>query len=161
KNARDFSERKRGRVTVAAPPLLSSVMVPQAIKEFEKDYPGIKIVLADVTTERILEMVGQGEADIGVGTFGLGDAQVDPSLILKDSLMAFCRKDSELAKLRTISWQNLPGQPLIFLSRDSGIRRLADSILEQSGLSLIPKFEVAHVTTALSLVIAGLGVAVL
>jgi DNA-binding transcriptional LysR family regulator len=161
KNAREFSERKKGRVTVAAPPLLSSVMVPQAIREFEKDYPGIKIVLADVTTERILEMVGQGEADIGVGTFGLGDAQVDASLILKDSLLAFCRKDTELATLRTISWQNLPGQPLIFLSRASGIRRLADSMLEQTGLSLNPKFEVAHITTALSLVIAGLGVAVL
>lgn len=161
RNARDFSERRKGRVIVAAPPLLSSVMVPQAIKEFEKEYPGIRIVLADVTTERIVEMVSQGEADIGVGTFGAGDAQIDASFVLKDSLLAFCKKDSELSKLRTISWSDLPEQPLILLSRDSGIRRMADSMLQQSDLSLIPKFEVAHITTALSLVVAGLGVAVL
>jgi DNA-binding transcriptional LysR family regulator len=161
KNARDFSERRKGRVIVAAPPLLSSVMVPQAIKEFEKEYPGIKIVLADVTTERIIEMVSQGEADIGVGTFGTGDGQVDASLVVKDSLLAFFRKESELAKLRTTSWRDLREQPVILLSRDSGIRRLADSMLQQSNLSLIPKFEVAHITTALSLVIAGLGVAIL
>jgi DNA-binding transcriptional LysR family regulator len=160
KNARDFSERRKGRVIVAAPPLLSSVMVPQAIKEFEKEYPGIKIVLADVTTERIIEMVSQGEADIGVGTFA-GDGQVDASLVVKDSLLAFFRKESELAKLRTTSWRDLREQPVILLSRDSGIRRLADSMLQQSDVSIIPKFEVAHITTALSLVIAGLGVAIL
>ena len=161
KNARDFSDRRKGRVIIAAPPLLSSVMVPQAIKEFEKEYPGIKIVLADVTTERIVEMVSQGEADIGVGTFGAGDGQVDASLVLKDSLLAFFKKDSELAKRQTTSWGDLREQPVILLSRDSGIRRLADSMLQQSDLSLIPKFEVAHITTALSLVIAGLGVAIL
>jgi DNA-binding transcriptional LysR family regulator len=161
RGAHEFSQRRKGRVVVAAPPLLAAVMLPFAIVEFERDYPGIKIVLADVATERIIEMVRSGEADLGVGTFPNCDAEVDSSLVLRDSLLVFCARTSDLARLRTVSWRDLLDQPLITLTRDSGIRTLIEAGLQQSGTSIEPKFEVSHITTALSLMDAGLGIAVL
>jgi DNA-binding transcriptional LysR family regulator len=160
-SAHEFSQKRKGRVVVAAPPLLAAVILAKAIKEFEKQHPAIKVVLADVPTDRILEMIRIGEADIGVGTFPPNESEMDCTLILKDSLLAFCCAGSELSRLRTVSWADLDEQSLILLNRDSGIRVLAEGAMKQSGLSVNPKFEVRHITSALSLVDAGLGIAIL
>ena len=39
RNARDLSERKRGRIVVAAPPLLAAMIVPAAIAEYNAPFP--------------------------------------------------------------------------------------------------------------------------
>ena len=50
-NANDLAERRRGRITVAAPPLLAAAILPEAIAEMRERYPGIRIALtgADFT----------------------------------------------------------------------------------------------------------------
>ena len=42
RNAHELAERKRGRVIVAAPPLLASAVVPRAIADFRNKYPASK-----------------------------------------------------------------------------------------------------------------------
>ena len=55
RNARDLSERKRGRIVVAAPPLLAAMIVPGAIAEYNKSFPGIDVGLIDARNDQILE----------------------------------------------------------------------------------------------------------
>src|SRR5580692_5033636 len=43
RHAHELAERKRGRVIVAAPPLLASAVVPRAIVDFRNKYPGIEV----------------------------------------------------------------------------------------------------------------------
>jgi DNA-binding transcriptional LysR family regulator len=60
-----------------------------------------------------------------------------------------------------VSWGELAGLPLITLTRESGIRVLVEVGYETAQVPLKPAYQVAHITTALALVEAGLGVAVL
>jgi DNA-binding transcriptional LysR family regulator len=67
----------------------------------------------------------------------------------------FC---SPCERSATLTLQN---EPLITLTRDSGIRLLVEVAYESVGIPLVPAYEVSQITTALALVEARLGVAVL
>ena len=157
----ELAERKRGRLTVAAPPLLAAVVLPQAIAEFRRRFPGISVQIADVGTEQIIESVRNGKADCGIGTFQPSEEGIERVALVRDSLMLFCDEASPLNGSEPVCWSELADYPLVTLTRDSGIRLLVEVGFESCELPLKPAFEVAQVTTAIALVEAGLGVAVL
>lgn len=74
--------------------------------------------------------------------------------------MLFCSPASRFAGT-AVAWRELQGEPLITLTRDSGIRLLIEVAYETVGMPLLPAYEVSQITTALALVEARLGVAVL
>lgn len=160
-NARELADRRRGRIRIAAPPLLAAVILPLAIAEFRRRHPGISIEVADVGTERIMDYVLTGRVDCGLGTFPSGEDGVERVVLMRDSLMLFCAGDDRFSDTNDVPWSHLVGQPLITLTSDSGIRLLVEVGYETAQLPLKPAFEVSLITTALALVEAGLGVAVL
>lgn len=157
----ELAERRRGRLRIAAPPLLAAVVLPQAIAEFRKRFPGISIQLADVGTEQIVESVRNGKADCGLGTFSPAEEGIERLPLVRDSLMVFCDHRSPFNGAISVRWRELEDQPLITLTRDSGIRLLVEIGFETSQIPLKPAYEVTQVTTAIALVEAGLGIAVL
>jgi DNA-binding transcriptional LysR family regulator len=161
RNARDLASRRRGRIVVAAPPLLAANVLPSAIRDFAKDYPDIAIALVDAPTLSIVDTVRSGGADCGVGTFAAGENGIERVSLMRDRLQLFCRDDSPFARTRAVRWIELAGQPLIALTRDSAIRRLMEIGVESAELQLAPSYEVHQIATALGMVQAGLGVAVL
>ncbi|WP_245316507.1 LysR family transcriptional regulator [Mesorhizobium wenxiniae] len=160
-NVRDLAARRRGRIRVAAPPLLSSVILPQAIAAFHNDFPGITIELIDKGTEEIVASVAAGNADCGLGTFSPTDEGIERTLLMRDNLMLFCPEGHPVLEKAAVSWTDLRDLPLIALTRSSGIRLLVDMATEAAELSAKPAFEVSLITTALALVEAKLGVSVL
>lgn len=156
-----IAERRRGRLRVAAPPLLAAVVLPQAIAEFRRLYPGISVQVADISTEQIVESVRDGRADCGLGTFQAGEEGIERAVLMRDNLMLFCSDRSAFKARKAVRWSELADQPLIALTRESGIRLLTEVGFETVQLPLHPAFEVTHITTALALVEAELGIAVL
>ncbi|MDZ5697865.1 LysR family transcriptional regulator [Chelativorans sp. M5D2P16] len=160
-NAQDILERRRGRIRVAAPPLLAAAVLPLAMAEFRARFPGVAVELIDVGTNEIVESVRTGKADCGLGTFPPGQDGVERIGLIRDNLMLFCAYDNPFAAASTVRWRDLDGHPLITLTRESGIRLLVEIGYENAQIALKPLYEVSHITTALALVEAGLGVSVL
>ncbi|HMN70348.1 MAG TPA: LysR substrate-binding domain-containing protein [Rhodoblastus sp.] len=161
RNARDLAGRKRGRVVVAAPPLLAAAVLPQAIVEFSSQYPDVQIVVVDAPTTSIVDTVRSGGADCGIGTFPAGESGIQQIALMRDRLLLFCRADSPFAEAASVRWSDLHRRPLVTLSPTSAIRRLVEIGFETAQIALTPAYEVHQIVTALSLVKAGLGVAVL
>jgi DNA-binding transcriptional LysR family regulator len=161
RNAHELAERKRGKVTVAAPPLLSAGILPWAIADFRRQYPGIQVSVLEARADEIVEHVRSGSADCGFGTFRSGEDGIDATPLTTDSLALFCASSSPLADKKRMTWNELANLPLLTLTRDSGIRLLVEFGFEAAQIPLNPAYEVSYVTTALAMVEAGLGVAVL
>ncbi len=161
RNVQDLVARKRGRLVVAAPPLLAATLVPRAIAGFRRDYPGVQVGLVDVPTDQILARVRSGEADLGIGTFVGPEEGLDVHAMVEDELQVFCPARHPFLKQAQVGWRDLRGERLIGLSRASGIRALIDGVFERLAMPPTFAYEVAQITTALALVEAGLGVAVL
>jgi DNA-binding transcriptional LysR family regulator len=115
----------------------------------------------EARTDQIVERVRRGEADLGVGTFPADEDGVGRTLLIRDRLVVFCSRKSDLAARRKMTWSDLDGYDLITLTRESGIRFLVELGLHAHERQARPAFEVSQVTTAVALVEAGLGIAVL
>ncbi len=162
RDARDLSEKKRGRIVIAAPPLLAAMIVPAAIADFNAAFPGIDVGLVDARNDQILDRLRAGEADLAIGTFDERADGIRREVLAQDALALFCAPFSALAKKRRVRWADLRDQKLIMLTRDSSIRALTERTLAQAGLEAgKPLYEVSQITTAVMLAEAGLGVTVL
>jgi len=96
-NARDLADRRRGRLVVAAPPLLAALIVPGAIADYKKRFPGIEVTVVDAQTNVIVDRVRSGEADCGIGTFAEAEEGIRRETIFEDALMAWCSPQSQCA----------------------------------------------------------------
>ncbi len=161
KGVHELADRRRGRLRVAAPPLLAAVVLPRAIAEFQKRFSGISVQLLDVGTEQIVESVRSGKADCGLGTFSPAEDGIERMSLVRDSLMVFCHDQSPLSTMEKVGWRDLEDLPLVTLTRDSGIRLLVEVGFEMTEIPFRPAYEVSQVATAIALVEAGLGAAVL
>ncbi len=159
RNAQDLSERKRGRIVVAAPPLLAAMIAPAAIAEYNTAFPGIDVGLIDARNDQILEKLRSGEADCAIGTFDDREDGIRREVLAQDVLTLFCPPSSPLAKLKRVRWRDLRDHRLIMLTRDSNVRALVDRALGEIGGK--PLYEVSQMTTAIMLAEAGLGPTVL
>jgi DNA-binding transcriptional LysR family regulator len=160
-NARDLADRKRGRLVVAAPPLLAALIVPGAVADYRKRFPAIEVSVIDAQTNIIVDKVRSGEADCGIGTFAEAEEGIRREILFEDALMAWCPAQSQCARSSRLAWKDLPAGQLIAMTRDSRIRFLVDQAYQSIGQTVRPAYEVSHMTTAIMMVEAGLGVAVL
>jgi DNA-binding transcriptional LysR family regulator len=160
-NARDLADRRRGRLVVAAPPLLAALIVPGAVADYKRRFPAIEISVVDAQTNVIVDKVRSGEADCGIGTFAEAEEGIRRERLFEDALMAWCPAQSACARSSRLAWKDLPTGQLIAMTRDSRIRFLVDQAYQSTGQTVRPAYEVSHMTTAIMMVEAGLGVAVL
>lgn len=156
----DLAQRRRGHVAIACAPLLAQVLLPGLVASFARRHPGIKVSLIDVPTDRIVEKTRSGEADLGVGTFAESEAGLARARLFGDALMLFAPRGPKTPR-KAASWAEIADAPLIALTRESGLRALVERGFASLNREARPVFEVAQVATALALVQAGLGIAVL
>lgn len=157
---RDLASRKRGRVRIAAPPLLATILLPKVIREFHASHPDVTVAILDLAPKNLAECVRAGQADCAIGTFAAGFPGVERTHLVRDDLAAYFPAGATPPPAR-LRWKDLGARPLVTLTSESGLRRVIETGFEAAGLAFDPAFEVTNVATALSLVEAGLGYTVL
>lgn len=158
---RELAERQSGVVTLACIPTAAFYFLPTVIKEYNREYPKIRIRILDLSGNEGLESVMRGEADFGINITGGQQPEVDFLPLIDDPFVLACRRDHELAQRERVSWRELEPFRLIGVGRSSSNRMLLDHAL--ADLTWRPRwfYEVQHLSTSLGLVEAGLGVSVL
>jgi DNA-binding transcriptional LysR family regulator len=161
---RQLSDRRSGRFAVATSPLLAATLLPALLASFRDRFPGIEVDLLDLPVDGVAKAVREGQADFGVCTADqemVGMAGMVATTLYQDRLMLACLADHPLAGRKEVRWANLAGEPLALLRHGSGLRTLVERGFAEAGEPLVPAFQVAHVSTAVGLVEAGLAVAIL
>jgi LysR family transcriptional regulator, carnitine catabolism transcriptional activator len=158
---RQLTGLRRGIVRIAALPSLAAELLPLTIHEFRQRYPGIMVEIRDVVAESVVESVRREDVDFGVGTRMRMDREITGSPLLEDRLCAFAPLGHLLARRDSVNLRDLVQHPLILTARDSSVRDILDRALRSEKLLLLPAFEVNYMSTAIGLVRAGLGIAVL
>ncbi|RUL61442.1 LysR family transcriptional regulator [Dyella dinghuensis] len=153
-------ERKRGKVRVAAVPTLSASLMPACIADCARAYPELTIQLHDQAQTLVLDSVRGGEVDFGIAIDPPESGEFDGETIMRDPFCLACRPDHPFAKLKTIAWEKLQGQPLILLDYSSGSRPLIDATLRKYGVEAHVVQQTGHTYTAFRMVEAGLGITI-
>lgn len=155
----DRASHKRGRITVAATPSLSSDWLPRRLAEFHLTHPDIDLRMHDATTERCLDMVGRSEADFCICAQRASEAEFDNILLFKERYYLICPSDDPLAKGREVKLSDLKGRHFVHMVRTGTVRRQMIPLLESAQVS-DSGLEVANFGTVAGLVGAGFGISI-
>ena len=157
-----IGERQSGQITIASIPTAVTYFLPRVIRQFNLQYPLIRLRVLDRTPQEALECVVHGEAEFGINMIGSTETDVKFTHLLDDPYVLACHRGHPLASKKRVSWRDLEGYPLIRIGRaNNGNRALLDSALTKANVRLDWFYEVNNLTTALGLVDAGLGASVL
>jgi DNA-binding transcriptional LysR family regulator len=160
-SAGDFKDLRRGLVAVAAVPSVAAKLLPQAIAEFSRSYPGISVRFTDAVAKNIVDLITTGQVDFGIGSQIRQDDNVATRYLFSESICMFVTKKHAWAKRRQVKLREVSAQELILTEKDTSVRFILERALEQQGLFPRFHYETNHMSTALGMVVAGLGVAVL
>lgn len=149
---------RTGTVRVAAPQLMSCTLLPEVIATFTGHHPGVQIRLADSPVENVATRVLSGEADLGIGPERDPNPHIETTLLFELPFMAVMRSDHPLAGHKSVRWADLTGHPLISLGSEFAERLAAD--LHRTARDLSVDSKVSFMTTAFSMVNAGMGMTV-
>ncbi|UHL62918.1 LysR family transcriptional regulator [Paralcaligenes sp. KSB-10] len=155
----DLAAQRRGVVTVACVPSAAYYFLPAVIAKFTKSYPQIRVRILDESANTVLNAVINRQADFGINFIGTQEADLEFEPVFTERFVLAVHKDHHLSKRRKVRWEELCDERFMSVGKSSGNRVLIDSALAQSARRPSSFFEVAHVSSLLGLVEAGLGVA--
>lgn len=158
---RELSELRRGTVSIAVTPTLGEIVLPAAVERFRLAHPGIRVVVDDCSPDQFVSRITGEQVDFGIGTPEEAAADVNTTSLISDHLALVCRKDHPLASKSSLRWADLQGHPVITVRPGYGIRPLIDRSAAAAGIRLDVATEVSYLSTALWMVEAGQGVAIM
>jgi LysR family carnitine catabolism transcriptional activator len=160
-HARDLSTHHRGTVTVGALPSVAAGLLPQAIAGLARAHDRIVVRVRDAVAARLVELVKGGDVDFGIGCLVRPDPDVAAEPLFTDRLAAFLPAGHALARRRGLRLRDLGPHPLILTGQDTSVRQLLERTLADQRLPMQIVQEVTYMSTAIGMVEAGLGVAIL
>jgi len=158
---KDMSKHAKGSFTLACVPTMAAHILPSLIREYSKSFPQNRIRLLDATSYEVRDFVLNSQAELGIGIHGEQHPDVIETHLFDDPLMFFCRDSNPLSKMQSVTWSDMSGADLIVVSNLTATRVFMDYQLAKRGISLSGSYEVQHHATAISLVAAGVGCAIL
>ena len=92
------------------------------LKEYREQYPRVTVILEERTPERVWEMVSQGRLSVGLTRPVLAHEALGLSTLLlcKERLCAAVPLVHPWAKLPSLPWRKLAGEPVVLLARREG-----------------------------------------
>lgn len=138
--------------------------LPRVLRDYRRHRRGIKLTLFERASEAQLAMLMRGEIDAGLIRLPLAD--LPPSLttvtLVREPLMVALPRTHRLARKRPLHLAALSGEPLIMFPRAvaPGLYDLIMGLGRGAGAAFTIAQEAGQIQTIVSLVAAGLGLAI-
>lgn len=158
---RELATLERGRVTLAITPTLAAFLLPDAMRAFNEQHPGVRVLVNDCAPDQFVSRIIGEHVDFGIGTPERPGPEVEVQRLMRDHLAVVCRDDHPLAKARVVRWSDLGGHPVITVRPGYGVRPLIDGTAAEAGVALDVVNEVSFLSTAIWMTAAGMGASIM
>lgn len=135
--------------------------LPQVTESFRTRHPDIVLHVYDGPAGQVREFVRTGKAEFGITVAGVDIWDLDVELLTRDNFVVACPATHPLAGQPFATWQDFGSQPMIRVSDPTGSWTLLEDALRGRRETPHWRYEVRQIFTALGLVAAGTGLAVL
>ena len=154
----DLKALRRGVVRVSAPQLMACTLLPEVIAAFRSEHPQVQVRLSDCAVDGVLTRVAAGEVDFGIGPERGPSAEISSETLFELPFVVVYPKGHALSALSRVGWSDAVKHPFIALKGQFAERLSLDLHGALRELSLRPSNEVTFMTTAISMVAAGIGI---
>lgn len=156
-----FQEGQSGTVLIGCNRSLATVFLPTILAAFQQNYPHIQHRVRVEPTDRVVAMVEQGEADLGL----IFDPVVHSEIVILKELF---RQPLHLAvsahhplahaEKAELTLERILAEPLFLLGEASRLRKVLERIFVQRGISIRATVEIDSVEGLKEMVKQGNGV---
>jgi DNA-binding transcriptional LysR family regulator len=160
RSMRELAEQQRGQVIVAAIESVATGVLPRIIAEYHIARPAIELHVREGVHGAVLEDIRSGVADLGVTYVDELPDTIAMVPLGREVFHAVMPRQHRLAPSQGVSLQQITREPLVSLTHDSRTRRTIDAAASKQGITLQHAVTVTQLATVMSLVRAGLGVAI-
>lgn len=157
---REQGRRHQEQIAIGCLPTIAVSHLPCVLREFAKTYPNVSVQVFDNSALEIAELVQSGTVAFAVTLISTTAWDVEAKPLLKEPFVLLCRDDHPFAQAASVNWSALEGTPLVRISPRAGNRGLIDAALGSRREALHWRYEVQHVSTAVGMVLAGIGLSV-
>lgn len=161
RRAEDFRDARQGTLNLAFVPSVGCSLLPPILSGFAEAHPGIKLVFHEAQAVGFAERVRSGQAEIGLGLLVDPDEHLAFESLMRDCLVALLPAHHPLTARSIVTWKALARFNAILVTNQSSVRVHADRAAAAAGVGIEPTYVLDSLTTAVGLVRAGLGYAVL
>ena len=150
----------RGRLVIGASTGPGGSVVPPLLCEFVERHPEVKVALSVFDTQTVVDLVARRELELGVVGAARRQRGVVFEPFFRDEVVLVCPPGHPFAG-RTISLDELRGEPPIVMQEGAGVRLVIEDELRRAGLrlrELAPSLELGLQESVRAAVRAGFGV---
>ena len=150
-----------GTVRIAVLPSFASSLLPDVISGFRALHPEIGFTLRDVIASGVAQLTLAEEVDLGITGGPIEDAQLELLLSSVDRMHAVFPAGHALDDGTSPTLSAVTRHPLVLMSRATSVRAVVDAAVAAEGLAPDIAAEATYMSTAVGMVRAGMGVAIL
>ena len=150
--------RSRHRILkIATSRLVGWTLMTRIYRDFHLAHPTIRLTPVDVKIDDIRASVEQGDVDLAISTHSVIGEHVTATPLFQSRICVVCPQFHPLARRRRLGWEEIASEPLIFVGNLPQLH-LARQL--GPGFRFAQVRQVDDTTAALSLVAAGMGLAI-
>jgi DNA-binding transcriptional LysR family regulator len=159
----DIAAGAAGRLEVGASSTLATYVLPPLLRRFRETNTRIEIAISTGISARVVEMVREGRADIGlVTTEANADDRLLQTMVLADyETCAVVPPGHPLAERVRVRAADLAGISLILMETGTNLRTYVDRLLSSAGVAEQVAMELDNVEAIKRMIEADLGISLL
>jgi len=159
-----FRSGEAGRLTIGITPFRSSYLIPQVVKTIRDRYPGVMVKLHEAGSTQLRTDAQEGKFDFAVVNLPVDEAALEVMPLESDRLVLVVPKEYE--KMLDYSGGSMDFSackelPFVVVGQAQEMRQLFEQLCSLADFTPRVAAEVVSLTTAWSMVCAGVGATIL
>lgn len=152
-----------GALRIAAIQSLSATLLPRALAELARKYPGVKPSVRTLAAESIARAVASGRADVGLlaGAPRSSLRGLSVQLLFDEPLVALVRRSDALARHKRVRLARLAERELVLVPDGTFLSNIIHDACQQAGFTPRVRLTLASAEALRETVRAGLGLTIL
>jgi LysR family transcriptional regulator, hydrogen peroxide-inducible genes activator len=159
--ARNFQDPLAGELRIGFIPTVGPYLLPFIAAPLRERFPRLKLLLVERQTHRLIELLKNGELDVGVLALPVPGERLVSRVLYTETFQAALPADHRLASRRRLSLEDLDGETLLLLEEGHCLRDQALEACQLARVRETPDFRATSLETLRQMVAAGVGVTLL
>ena len=156
--ARRSKDPETGTIKLGIFPTLAPYLLPHVIPNIRKQYPDLRLQLAEEKTEVILNMLDQGRLDAGLLALPVEEHGMELEILFEEPFVTAMPASHPLTDKKTITLKDLEGEELLLLEEGHCLRQQALAVCALAGAHERVDFHATSMETLRQMVATNAGV---
>lgn len=157
REARETRDVARGTVTVGALPTIAPYLLPDVVRDFTKNFPGVQLVIHEETSAALAQLAAAHEIDFAIASLPAPGNQFEVTHLFDEELLLAIPRGHPLEEKRTIRVRDLEAAQFVLMKEGHCLGDQALSFCQRGGIAPRIVSRSAQIETIRRLVHAGLG----